>query len=199
MVGNGNCYEDCRKSKLKPRLSGVRIKGGKQMNKQSKMSVSNAIMLVMALVLCVAVMFAACTPEQPTPQPSVTLKSIAVTTQPAKTSYVEGEKFDKAGMVVTAKYSDDTSKAVTNYTVSPDGALATTDKKVTIVYTEGETTVNAEVAITVTARSNLYRKLPCRQSRLPRLLPRSATKWATHSTRRAWWLRLSTAMVQVRR
>ena len=86
------------------------------MNKQSKMSVSNAIMLVMALVLCVAVMFAACTPEQPTPQPSVTLKSIAVTIQPAKTSYVEGEKFDKAGMVVTAKYSDETSKAVTNYT-----------------------------------------------------------------------------------
>lgn len=121
------------------------------MNKQSKMSVSKYLLAV-ALLLCVAVLFAACTPDQPTPQPSVTLKSVAVTTQPTKTSYVEGDKFDKTGMVVTATYSDDTTKTVTNYTVSPDGALATTDKKVTVAYTEGKTTVNAEVAITVTAK-----------------------------------------------
>lgn len=66
------------------------------MNKQSKMSVSKYLLAV-ALLLCVAVLFAACTPDQPTPQPSVTLKSVAVTTQPTKTSYVEGDKFDKTG------------------------------------------------------------------------------------------------------
>lgn len=46
------------------------------------------------------------------------LTSIAVTTLPAKRSYLEGAEFDPAGMVVTAYYNNDTSEAVTGYTVS---------------------------------------------------------------------------------
>ena len=47
-----------------------------------------------------------------------TLTSIAVTTQPAKTSYVPGESFDRTGMVVKANYSDGTSDEINTYTVS---------------------------------------------------------------------------------
>ena len=47
-----------------------------------------------------------------------TLTSIAVTTQPTKTSYVPGESFDKTGMVVKANYSDGTSEEINTYTVS---------------------------------------------------------------------------------
>ena len=38
---------------------------------------------------------------------------------------------------VTASYSDESTKAVTNYTYSPEGALALTDETVVVSYTEG--------------------------------------------------------------
>lgn len=81
------------------------------------------------------------------------LTSIEITTLPTKTTYTEGEKFSTAGMKVTAKYSDGTSKEITNYTFSPYTALKTTDKKIVISYTEGKETVQNEVEITVKAKS----------------------------------------------
>ena len=80
-----------------------------------------------------------------------TLTSIAVTTPPTKTTYTAGETFDPAGMVVTATYSDDTTKEVTGYTFTPDAALTTNDARITISYTKGEDTKTATQAITVNA------------------------------------------------
>lgn len=120
------------------------------MNKQSKLSVRKTLILAATLLLCLAVLFAACAPEEPTTK--TTLKSIAVTTKPTKTAYTEGDKFDPTGMVVTATYSDETTKAVSGYKFSSDGALKTTDNKITVSYTEGDVTVKVEVAITVTAK-----------------------------------------------
>ena len=83
--------------------------------------------------------------------PGQTLESIAITTQPDKTAYTAGEKFDPAGMVVTATYSDGTSKAVSGYTLSPntDAELKETDKVITVSYTEGGVNKEATVDITV--------------------------------------------------
>ena len=50
---------------------------------------------------------------------AVTLLSIAVTEMPNKTEYFVGDTLDLTGMVVTATYSDGSTKAVTNYTTSP--------------------------------------------------------------------------------
>lgn len=80
-----------------------------------------------------------------------TLVSISITTPPTKTAYTEGETFDRTGMVVTATYSDGTTAPVTGYTVSPSGALTTSDTAVTISYTAGTVTRTATQAITVTA------------------------------------------------
>ena len=74
-----------------------------------------------------------------------TLVSIAITTAPTKTTYYEGDLFDTTGMVITATYSNTTTKNITDYTVSPSTALATTDTIVTITY-NGKT---AEQTITV--------------------------------------------------
>lgn len=84
-----------------------------------------------------------------TVNPAASLASIAVTTQPTKTVYTVGDTFDKAGMVVTATYSDSTSRPVTIYTWAPTGALALTDTAVTISYTENSVTKTAEVPVTV--------------------------------------------------
>ena len=86
------------------------------------------------------------------------LESIAITTEPTKTVYTEGESFDPAGMVVTGHFVDDADnsntkdEAVTGYTISPNGALSTSDDHVTITY-QGET---ATQAITVNAASSSH-------------------------------------------
>ncbi len=77
------------------------------------------------------------------------LSSVAITTAPTKTSYNAGEAFSAAGMVLTASYSDGSSKAVTGYTFAPTGPLATTDTSVTVTYSEGGITKTATQAITV--------------------------------------------------
>lgn len=76
----------------------------------------------------------------------IEVETIAVTTQPTKTTYIAGQTFDPTGMVVTATYNGKT-KVVTGYTLSPSGPLATTDTKVTVTYAG----VSAEVNITVNA------------------------------------------------
>ena len=80
---------------------------------------------------------------------AVVLESIEVTKQPTKTTYIEGQTFDKAGMEVTAHYNDARKdKVITDYTVDKT-TLATSDTKVTVSY-QGKT---AEVVVTVNAKS----------------------------------------------
>lgn len=82
------------------------------------------------------------------------LDHIAVTTPPSKTAYKYGETFNKAGMVVTAYYTDETSRAVTGYTYSPTGALSQGNTTITVSYSEGGVTKTDTQAITVTVISN---------------------------------------------
>ena len=82
----------------------------------------------------------------------VKLVSIAITTPPAKTTYVSGETFNPAGMVVTATYSNGATLKATGYSFSPDTALTDGTTSVTIEYTEGGVTKTAEQAITVVQR-----------------------------------------------
>ena len=88
------------------------------------------------------------------PEVEKTLSKIEITTAPTKTTYTEGEKFDKAGMKVTATYSDGTTKEVTDYTYTPAGELKTTDTAITVSYKEGEVTKTATQKITVVAKGN---------------------------------------------
>ena len=73
------------------------------------------------------------------------LEKIEITTNPNKTAYEEGEKFDKTGMVVTAIYSDSSKETVTDYAYTPTGSLTKNDTKITITYKDK----NATVTITV--------------------------------------------------
>ena len=73
----------------------------------------------------------------------VSLASIEVTGQPTKNVYTVGEKFDPAGMEVTATYSDATTKTVplAELEFDYDFSTAGTNKTVTITYREKTTTV----------------------------------------------------------
>ncbi len=74
------------------------------------------------------------------------LTEIRVTVAPNKTRYQSGERFDGAGMVITAYYEDGSSRTVTGYSVSPIRPLAVGDTSVEINYRGRTTTVAIEVS-----------------------------------------------------
>ena len=62
------------------------------------------------------------------------IKSIEITKLPIKTEYIEGEKIDITGMVVTATYSDDTTSETTDYEINLKDELKISDEKVIVTY-----------------------------------------------------------------
>lgn len=84
-----------------------------------------------------------------------TLEKIEVTKKPTKQAYKIGEKFDPTGMEITATYSDDTTKVITNYTYEPMGELKEENTKITITYKEGTITKTAEQKIYVNETGEL--------------------------------------------
>lgn len=83
----------------------------------------------------------------------VRLVSIAVTTPPVKTVYEYGDSFQSAGMVVTATYSDGSSAAVSNYSISPTTFTSVGSQSVTISYTEHGVTKTSTTAVTVNKKT----------------------------------------------
>lgn len=97
------------------------------------------------------------------------LESIAITTEPTKTTYTEGQSFDPAGMVVTGHFvdADDNTNTkdeeVTGYTITPNGALATTDTQVTITY-QGKTATQS-ITVNVANDGSLERPFTASEAR----------------------------------
>lgn len=89
-----------------------------------------------------------------------TLTSIAVTTQPTKTSYVPGESFDRTGMVVKANYSDGTSEEINTYTVSEIDKDIIGEQTLTVSYlgktTDLKITVKSVSRITAQTSKSIY-------------------------------------------
>lgn len=81
---------------------------------------------------------------------SVVLKpaSLIISTAPSKTSYKAGEVFNPAGMVVTVKYNDNSTKTITDY-IYPTTPLIAGTTSINITYIEAGITVTATVSITV--------------------------------------------------
>lgn len=75
---------------------------------------------------------------------------IKITTAPNKTSYKEGEKFDKTGMVVELVYSDGSTQKITSYTV-PSAALTKADTEIAVKYKE----FSAKQVVTVKAPTGI--------------------------------------------
>lgn len=72
---------------------------------------------------------------------------IEITAKPTKLTYIEGDELDLTGMVVTAFYSDNTSKAVTDYKVSGYDKDGIREQTVTVTFDEKKATFK----VTVTA------------------------------------------------
>ena len=85
------------------------------------------------------------TATQPiTVKEKVVLTDIMITIPPTKVEYFEGDEFSTSGMVVVAKYSDNTTKVIKNRNeyilVEPIKNLQLTDSYVTVIYTDGDGT-----------------------------------------------------------
>ena len=84
---------------------------------------------------------------------SIVLSNIAVTTVPEKIAYIEGENFDSTGMKVTATYSNNFTKEITNYTIIGGDNLTSDTTSITISYTENEITRTTSQPITVAKKT----------------------------------------------
>lgn len=82
------------------------------------------------------------------------LQEIEVTKKPNKIEYEEGETFSKEGMEITAKYSNDTSKVVTDYIYSPKDILKQENDEITINYTENNITKSTSLKIIVAKKND---------------------------------------------
>lgn len=76
--------------------------------------------------------------------PCLTVSNLAVTSQPAKTAYYNGETFDSTGMVITATLSDGSTTVITDYTLNKT-KLTPADTNVTVSY--GGKSVSVAVAV----------------------------------------------------
>lgn len=85
----------------------------------------------------------------------VTLQSITLSGT-YKTEYFVGDTFTSEGLVVTAHYSDGTSKEVTPTSVSSPTMSTANDKTITVSYTEDSITREATYTISVTAVATEY-------------------------------------------
>lgn len=72
------------------------------------------------------------------------LVGIEITHEPNKVNYIEGEKFNKDGLVVIAKYKDGSSKEITDYSYTKEISL--NDKYVVISY--GDQIVSQNITVT---------------------------------------------------
>ena len=86
-------------------------------------------------------------------QAEKTLERIEITSQPNKTTYTEGEKFDSTGMIITAIYSDGTREIITNYSCFPVTELKQNNNEITVSYTYNGKTVTAKYPIEVKAQT----------------------------------------------
>lgn len=92
------------------------------------------------------------------PVEQTTLTSLNITSLPHKTTYVVGNTLDTTGLVITANYSNGSSKVVTSECVlnPKNGDILNTvgTQTVTCTYTENDVTVNTSFAVEVNASTS---------------------------------------------
>ena len=90
------------------------------------------------------------------------LKNIEITTPPTKTSYFEGENFDKTGMVVTANYNSKKNPSVvldsSNYSITNGTNLKAGQTSVTITFEDKS--VNQTISVEKNSVTELKIKTP---------------------------------------
>ena len=95
--------------------------------------------------------FMSCTPttsEKEEPVPNPTLSSIIISQKPTKLSYDYDEALDLTGLVVKAKYSDGSEKAVDGWTSNPKPwSKLTTSGTVTVTITYEEKTASFTITV----------------------------------------------------
>lgn len=83
------------------------------------------------------------------------LENISIIKYPNKRNYIDGESFDKTGMVVNAVYTNESTKEITDYEIVDGNSLQVSQNKITIRYTQEGVTKETTLTITVSQKVNL--------------------------------------------
>lgn len=80
------------------------------------------------------------------------LEKIEITSEPNKTTYIQGQNFDSTGMQVTATYNSGKTAIINKYSIPNGQNLTVGMTSVKIVYTENGVSKEVEQPITVTLK-----------------------------------------------
>ena len=80
------------------------------------------------------------------------LEKIEITSEPNKTTYIQGQNFDSTGMQVTATYNSGKTAIINKYSIPNGQNLTAGMTSVKIVYTENGVSKEVEQQITVTLK-----------------------------------------------
>ena len=83
-----------------------------------------------------------------------TIVGLDIQKGPDKTEYIEGEMFDKAGLMVVLVYNNEDREEVVDYTIKPDRPLTINDTEVIISYEENDISYETTINITVVPDPN---------------------------------------------
>lgn len=88
------------------------------------------------------------------PAEEITLTEITLDTTGVKTEFTVGEGFTTDGLIVTAVYSDETTKEVTGWTTSGfDSSAPVESQTITVSYTENEITKTAAYTVSIKTKN----------------------------------------------
>lgn len=88
------------------------------------------------------------TAEQTDPDPDKVVLTKIAAVYTSKEEVAVGEAVDKKNIKVTASYSDESEKEVTDFTISPEVVTKVGANEIKVSYTEGEVTADAVVIVT---------------------------------------------------
>ena len=102
----------------------------------------------------------------------VAMNKIEVITNPTKTSYTYGEKFNPQGLVIKVTYSDGTTKDITydvgdsgfSFTPSLTENISVSTTNVTVNYTDGNSVASAQIPVTVSKATPIIQTNPTASS-----------------------------------
>ena len=100
-----------------------------------------AIAILSIFLVCLtATALTACNKESIKP-----VAKLTIVQPPIKTSYIQGERFDPAGLIVNAEFEDGTTEENVNFGILPDRPLQPTDTMVAVTYGDKKVGIDIKV------------------------------------------------------
>lgn len=102
-----------------------------------------SVFLLTVFSVCIMAALAACGQDEPTKP----IAELIIASPPAKTTYIQGEKFDRTGLKIDAEFIDGTTQKNVKYTITPNRPLQPSDTYVFANYGGEQVSIKIQVIL----------------------------------------------------